>query len=1189
MTDFWDFSDLIQSWNINGTQVSEPKEDEQKLVEQMQKEVQDINNLIEKIQTNDTESISELGLLTIPKIPEVSLSVGVLSGSDEKIVENPEKINVGMNDKPVAMTTTKNISQKSPRIIKPKTPQKTLSRTFEKSGKIAAEKSPSTENLKPVFKATPANMEVVNFHLFQLYSQEFYLQNVDFKTHGFQVKFPDDPAFSVRFEDSSVSSRTISGLGIKFTVNFKPTNPQDYDQEIVFIPDNGAQPTIVKLHCYRDPPRLKHPDIVDLGATLVHSLKPGKFTIKNDGGIAFFSFSSPTGRDDNMMFTNGSFTLIPSQFQLQHGESKEIEVKFRPVEPGKHTASFEIVAEHFPQKFSFLAVGEAAVPDLRFSISDDTRLFLPFLPEDVNTTRVVEIVNKADVQYPFYVQILSPREGTRSDLAILYPGTNTQTVKNMPPPFIVSPLAGMVGAHDKITLKVTFSPKMFAFYKANIVISANRIPDETGKQTNRKMLTIAAEGTTGPPRVLIQPPLVLFNSVVPHVETTESIDVVNESNLDIKLQWHKSNTISPSPLVFNVQPNNRAAVDLICNLTKRIGLAGENHSPIKSVAMTCSTPGEQRPSSRHYSISMSAFQDENEGKVTEVNENGEDKVGELNENGEEDKNEKDEMPNIFALKHWSSEISKSELSTSVTNLQLTLDMQDESMRAKDDVKPVPPENSTPMNFTFATHVLQPNLVLDPPVIEFGSVLTGTVAKHTLTLINNYGCPIVYVIEYPHDPAWNISKPKYVVQANSKEEVPMELKFDTQTALSDIITLHTWWCNKSGTPIDGLPHSTFAIPVFAIFDSPIIAVDKRIVDIGEVYPTVVYDTEIKISLMNSFPTQFNVECPSGTTQLKLQGPEDESIEETEIDSAYYVQASPSVGKLDLGGEQIIKLRVCFAELGDRAMPIKIKILGKTYTVAVIAKVVAPKVSLLTRNVDFSSDFVICKESKSLIHIANECEVESTVRMQMINDCNKVFMLGDSEVKSLGGMKETSIPVSCYSEIHGDYNGKLKLIIRDLWQYKEIDIPLHVKALGSFFGFQKHTFGYTQNPAGDFVSFGTKIDQADAVITRCLSLVNFSSAPIQVQWSLANFVHGRNYVDVLCDINDKGELDLQINEAEGANLQSPFSLETHETEIESHGKRVVEIKLDTSQKGEFRGCVAARSGEFIHTLGLYANIV
>lgn len=1183
MTDFWDFSDLIESWNVKNISVTEPKEDEQKLVEQMQKEMNEINESIEKIQANDPEAISDLGLLKIPKISEVSLGVTAGGGSDDKIVENPEKIVINIPEKPSLINTTKLATQKSPRIIKPKTPQKnTIARTMEKSQKSIPEKSPSTENLKPVFKCTPEKMEVVNFHLSELYSQEFYLQNVDFKTHGFQVKFPKKKAFSVQFDESSVSSRTISGLGIKFTVNFKPTKPKDYDQEIVFIPDNGAPPTIVKLHCYRDPPNLSHPDVVDLGATLVHSLKPGKFTITNKGGIAFFSFSSATGRDDNMMFINGSFTLIPSQFQLQHGESKEIEVKFRPVEPGKHTASFEIVAEYFPQKFSFLAEGEAAVPNLKFAISPDKRLFLPFLPQDVNTTRVVEIHNEADVQYPFYAQILSPREGSRSDLAILYPGTNTQTVKNIPPPFIVSPLAGMVGAHDTITLRVTFSPKMFAFYKANIVISANRIPDETGKQTNRKMLTIAAEGTTGPPRVLIQPPLVLFNSVVPHVETTEAIDVVNESNLDIKLQWHKSNTISPSPLVFNVSPNNRATVDLICNLTKRIGLAGENRSPIKNVAMTCTTPGEARPSSRHYSLSMNAFQDEEKQQTEEEKP--------LNEEEEEEKQEKDEMPNIFALKHWSSEISKSELSTSVTNLQLSLDMQDDSLRSKDEVKPIPAENSTPMNFTFATHVLQPNLVLDPPVCEFGSVLTGTVATHNLKLINNFGCPICFVIEYPDDPAWKVDRPKRVVNANSQETVQMDLKYDTQTALSDIITLHTWWANKNGTPIEGLPHSTYAIPVFAIFDNPIISIDKRIVDIGEVYPTVVYDAEVKISLLNSFPTKYEVECPSGTVHLKLQGNSNSEEEENEeVDSSYYVQASPAVGQLGLGGEQIIKLKVCFAELGERAMPIKIKILGKVYTVAVIANVVAPKVTLITRSVDFSSDFVICNESKTLIHVENECQVASTARIVMMNDCNKVFTLGDNSVKSLAGNSQVTIPVSCYSEIHGDYNGKLKLIIRDLWQYKEIDIPLHVKALGSFFGFQKHTFGYTQHPSGDFVSFGERIKAGEGVITRCISLVNFSSAPIDVQWSLANFVHGRNYVDVNCGIADDGHFNLEIKEAEGANEQSPFSIETHETNIESHGKRVVEIKLDTSVKGEFNGCVAARSGEFIHTLGLHAVII
>ena len=1167
MTDIWDFSNLIESWREKDHEVTEPKDEETEIIQQMQKEIGEIDSVIEKLQNNELDDLKNYNLLATPKPEPHEAPVFSREQSEEKANE-PEK-----TTKTAGKSST---LAKSPRIVKPKAVSSTkiTTRNFEKTPKIS--QTPKQENLKPVFSASPEKMEVVNFQISQTYVTDFKLQNIDFKTHGFQVKFPKDPAFTVRFDGGTPSSRTISGLGIKFTVIFKPTEQKDYDNdEIVFQPDNGAPPTVIPLHCYRDPPRLKHPDIVDLGATLVHSLKPGKFTIKNYGGVAFFAFNSPTGRDDNMMYTNGSFTLIPSQFQLQHGESKEIEVKFKPTEPGTHTASFEITAEHFPQKFSFLAKGEAAVPCLKFTISPDERLFLPFLPQDVNTTRSIEIYNEADVQYPFHVQILKPREGTRSDLAVLYPDTDLQSIKNAVPPFIVSPVSGIIGARDKITLNITFSPKMFAFYKANIVIFANRIPDETGKQCSRKMLTIAAEGTTGPPAVLIQPPLVLFNSVVPYTKTIESIDVVNESHLDIKLQWRKSDTISPSPLIFDVASNDRVNVDLACILTKKIGGQLSNGRGIKTMGMLCSSTDPQNaneprpPSSQHYSINMSALdvgqQDEAQNKVVEVNES---------EKADDKEEQQDEMPNIFGLRHWSSNIDKTEYTTSIT-LQ---------NRAKEDVNPAPAD-ATPMNFTYYAHTLPPNLVLDPPVVDFGSVLTGINATKVLKLTNAKSCPIRYRITYPEDSAWTVKKAEGIVEAESTEDVEISLTFESQTALEDIITLRTAWADELGNAIESLAPAVFAIPVFAVFDCPIINVNERIVDIGEVYPTLEYQAKINISLMNSFPTDFELICPESSIDLKLVDEEDSQPKLI----TKYVHAEPQKGYLDLGQSQTINLKACFSELGKQAMALKTKIIGKTYTVAVISHVVAPKVTLITKSIDFSSDFVICNESHSLIKVANECDVPSSIRVEMIDDCKGVFKLGDNELKYLSPNSQVEIPVSCYSEIHGDYYGKVRLIIRDYWQHREIDIPLHVKALGSFFGFQKHTLGYTSDPSQDYVSFGTRIAASDKPLIRRLTLVNFSSEAIEVEWSLANYVKGRKYADVSLSITDDGNVDLSITETPEANMQSPFKLETQKTVIESHGRTVVEIEFDPSQRGEFSGCISARSGEFIHTLGLKAIVI
>jgi hypothetical protein len=218
------------------------------------------------------------------------------------------------------------------------------------------------------------------------------------------------------------------------------------------------------------------------------------------------------------------------------------------------------------------------------------------------------------------------------------------------------------------------------------------------------------------------------------------------------------------------------------------------------------------------------------------------------------------------------------------------------------------------------------------------------------------------------------------------------------------------------------------------------------------------------------------------------------------------------------------------------------------------------------------------------IENQCAVNSTVRLEMVESCNGVFSLDDTSLFEISDRVE--IKVSCYSEIHGDYKGSLKLIVRDPWQSEEILIPMHVKALGSFFGFMKHTLGYTQDVDGDYVSFGDRLLAGEKVIRR-LTLENFSSEAIKVTWTLANFVKGREYAKLDLDIQDDGSVIVLVEETEEAQKQDPFRLLAEQTVVESHGKTVVVVEFVGKEAGVFRGCVAAKSGEFIRTLGLYAN--
>jgi hypothetical protein len=302
-------------------------------------------------------------------------------------------------------------------------------------------------------------------------------------------------------------------------------------------------------------------------------------------------------------------------------------------------------------------------------------------------------------------------------------------------------------------------------------------------------------------------------------------------------------------------------------------------------------------------------------------------------------------------------------------------------------------------------------------------------------------------------------------------------------------------------------------------------------------------------------------------------------------------TPDSGILDPEGnrEAVIEVVAKFGRLGDVLIPIICNFIGISKRLAVIGHVKPPEIHLVTEFVDFSSDFVICNRSHSFVHLENKCAVESTIQIEMVNDCNGVFRLDDTDIFDLLPFGHVKVAVSCYSEVHGDYHGLLKLIIRDPWQTEELTIPMHVKARGSFFGFLKQTLGYCQNVDGDWVSFGKEIKVGGPKVIRRLTLINFSSDSIEVEWSISNLVKNRIYASLGLEIDDEGGVMVSINEAENANVQYPFRLLTERSVVESHGKTVVVIEFDPENVGEFRGCVAARSGEFIHMVDLIAVCV
>lgn len=1348
MSNLWDFSNLFQSFNPK--QLSEDVCSKYNdLTEEMKNQLDQISTQLLSIDSNDISDPTQDVLLTCPSgIPLISPSKNPFNTT--KIQEDTKAFNLTIqqiqNDENHKIITPPSTERTAPRHnsrAKPKSSNSNLKQTQSESKSARSSKSTVSKNKtrvtsklpplktaksisnQPIFQAKPNELSLANFSLSTEYKFRFTLQNISSRPHGFQVRGPSDSSFNFRIIEKVNTSSILPGLFVTFEVTFIPTEPRDYDTKLIFITgdsdpekDVDNTQTVVSFRCYRDPPQLEVPDLVDLKSTIINSSKSGSFKITNRGGIAFFCFQSKSGREDSLMYSDGPFTLIPSQFQLATDETIEITLRYKPTSVGKNTASFEIVPQHFPQRFYFITQGCSITPQLSFRVCpEESFLFLPFLPIDTNTTREVEIFNNSEIAFPFHIQILKPRESSKSILKHLYPDIDntplpinssdddnsvmsiiSKQVSNLP--FAISPLSGQLSANESMKIKISFTPKFYGFFRANLAIFADRIPDLTGTLGSKKMLMIGVEASSGKPDVYIQPPLVIFNSVVPNVSSKESLEVVNNSYLKVKLNWPQTGIVTApnSPEINESLAQEKKTVELSCLLSKTL---------MSSFPPTSWCLFRRHPDlSREYMIEFRQFM--NNGKDTSIcalkdeaekqkdsrvqspccavsfKPNGEDdslffqmtaaevlnEENRLNQGYVEEDNaqvEIDEMPNIFGPNKPSNETEPQETAP-VGKLQNEVDLNVGNQ-------------GVDMKFSYLAHMEHPKLIVEPPVLDFGFILAGETGTQPLTLINQFGTPLFYEVKLPSECETEItlSDMKGVIPRYKSISIDVNLNVKQITQYIQYFTITSRW-EPTNDDIS-MPVNETDVKILACIDRPLLEFEKRIINIGDIFPTLQYNAIFNFKLLNAFPTEFWINDYANTSSFErafvdrsiekiLDYPKiteiigntqsmDETrsksvihnphIKDTEDEDENYdrymigmiktiqAQRSPTVlkysnrpgpsnpieiehktvttplnGQLDIGGSSQLNVSVVFSELGEHALPITVNVRGNQYTCLVTANVIAPKVTLVTEKIDFSDDFIICRRSEGFITVKNESDLKSTFRIEVVDDSHQVFQLHDSTLHEINPFESIDIPVSCYSEVHGDFYGHFKLIVRDLWQYKETLIPMHVKAQRSFFGFQTFTLGYTKwadniHPNNniaysiindykngvvtgidclDFIFFGIITDKSKKVF-RSLKVENYSSESIMIDWQLNNFVKGRKYVDVSYDLDEEGQISLKIEENEEGKQMSPFTMKASRTEVHPHDKATIEIEfIIPEEKGTYRGVVAARCGEFTHQLGLVA---
>jgi hypothetical protein len=918
----------------------------------------------------------------------------------------------------------------------------------------------------------------------------------------------------------------------------------------------------------------------------VHSTTESTFVVTNIGGTAIFSFRSDEGYLGEESFEDAPFTMSPGTFELGHGQSITITVMFRPKAGGPACRSFDVVPSDFTQRFAVTVRAEGNVPQFRFAMCDDTSLLLPFLPVDANRARSVEVINCIPIPTKFHLEITKPSDLREGELSQLYPETEMLPgLDQAPIPFRATPLAGAFDSNGTVSFGISFCPSMFAYFAANILFYADDIPDKSGSLCSVCLLTMFAEGTSGPPSVITLPPVMLGNDVVPRVIFKQGVEIVNNSMLFINVECQNTKLLQAKPNKCRVEPQSRFPISFsgfvegrVEDIARHVPDSIKYHRTLVEqfkgyetwflysphLALGAAAPVKKKNIIRSPSSSDYSFGVIRDGSL---------------------------------------------LLSDLDAIQEDGDPDAEAASSADPTDAEEDGESRQLSLAYRFRLIPPRLTAYPPTLDFGSVLAERKASRSLKLVNGSACPIWYKASFPRRPEWQVDRPTGVV--TDEQLIEITLNFAQHVVVEDRIVIKTFWASPTGVPMGNCPTGSIAVPVYAMFDRPIVHICDRVMHLGTIFPMLSYESSAVIELRNSFATDFALITQKRIARVQMAGETEQKKEPpasqhalkrqasildmcrasptASVELEEFVRAAPLSGHLNPGDAATIKFSACFAGLGDQAQSVSCRILGTDHSLLITATVIPPKITLVTPMIEFSDDFVICNRSHREVIIKNECGVPSTVKIEMVDDCGGVFLLERLAVTDIEPFDRVTVNVSCYSEIHGDYHGLLRLRIRDPWQQEEIMIPLHVKAKGSFFDFQKHTLGFRESGDGNLISFGTEIKFGMGKVIRRLGILNFSSEAITVDWTIANYVHRKQYASLEVAVNEDGTVGVDITERPDADIQYPFRLLTERSMIESHGKTIIVVEFTPPSPGRFAGCVAARSGEFIHMVDLEAIVV
>lgn len=204
-------------------------------------------------------------------------------------------------------------------------------------------------NGKAYFALSPKVLMFEDYVPGKNYQKSLLVKNICAVSRRLRILPPSTPNFTlVKITYPSDGGMLAPGMHCKIVIQFLPDTPANFDDDLTAETEMGN--FSIPLRGRREPPILSIPNVLQVGPCLIGNKKSISIECKNSGGKAKFwllqdEASLENGEIQEMLSLN-SFTMTPTEFELDTGDSVNMSVQYEPTKDGEQIESFVLVCDN---------------------------------------------------------------------------------------------------------------------------------------------------------------------------------------------------------------------------------------------------------------------------------------------------------------------------------------------------------------------------------------------------------------------------------------------------------------------------------------------------------------------------------------------------------------------------------------------------------------------------------------------------------------------------------------------------------------------------------------------------------------------------------------------------------------------------------------------------------------------------